>query len=149
MERDSRRHPARPDAYQNAPEGFVNPFALPASTILDYDAEIGRRRPPLVTLLFDLAIVEGHADDAELWRKIHDAEKKFAADAKAVAVIGEAKKLAAFVPVSETDSRAAAFLERFARRDAVDPQQIAQWRDQITSARRQARDLVKSLEPAP
>ncbi|MFO1124039.1 MAG: extracellular solute-binding protein [Methylocystis sp.] len=149
MERDSRRHPARPDAYQNAPAGFVNPFALPASTILDYDAEIGRRRPPLVTLLFDLAIVEGHADNAELWRKIHDAEKKFAADAKAIAVIGEAKKLAGFVPVAETDSRAAAFLERFARREAVDPQQIVQWRDQIATARRQARDLIKSLEPAP
>lgn len=149
MERDSRRHPARPDAYRNAPEGLVDPFTLPGSTILDYDAELGRRRPPLITLLFDLAIVEGHADNAELWRKFHDAEKKFAADAKAMAVIGEAKKLAAFVPVSESDSRAPAFLERFARRDAVDPQQIAQWREQIASARRQARDLMKSLEPAP
>ena len=149
MERDSRRHPARPDAYQNAPEGFINPFALPASTLLDYDAEIGRRRPPLITLLFDLAIVEGHADNAELWRKIYDAERKFAADAKAMAVVGEAKKFAVFVPVSETESRAPAFLERFARRDAIDPQLIAQWRDQIASARRQARDLVNSLEPAP
>ncbi|MBM3552222.1 MAG: extracellular solute-binding protein [Alphaproteobacteria bacterium] len=149
MERDSRRHPARPDAYRNAPEGLVDPFTLPATTFLNYDAEIGRRRPPLVTLLFELAIVEGHADNAELWRRIHDAEKKFAADAKAMAVIGEAKKLAGFVPVSESDSRATAFLERFARRDEIDPQQIAQWRDQIASARRQARDLVNSLEPAP
>jgi ABC-type Fe3+ transport system substrate-binding protein len=149
MERDSRRHPARPDAYQDAPEGFANPFTLPAPTTLDYDWEIGRRRPPLITVLFDLAIVEGHAESAELWRKIHDAEKKFAANAKAMALIGEAKKLAAFVPVSESDARATAFLERFSRRDAIDPQQIAQWRDDIAAARRQARELVKSLEPAP
>lgn len=149
MERDSRRHPARPDAYQNAPEGLVDPFKLPTSTILAYDAEIGRRRPPLITLLFDLAIVETHAESAELWRMIHDAEKKFAADARAMAVIGEARKFAGFIPVSENESRAPEFLARFARRDAVDPQLIAQWRAQIASARRQARDLVASLEPAP
>ena len=149
MERDSRRHPARPDAYQNAPEGLVNPFTLPASTLLDYDAEVGRRRPPLIALLFDLAFVEGHAESADLWRGIHDAEKKFAADAKTMAIIGEAKKFAGLIPVSESESRATAFLERFGRRDAIDAQLIAQWRDQIASARRQARDLVASLEPAP
>ena len=149
MERDSRRHPARPDAYQSAPQGFANPFALPASTLLDYDSEIGRRRPPLITLLFDLAIVEDHAESAELWRKIHDAEKKFAGNAKAMAALREAKRLAGFIPVSESDARATAFLERFARRDAIDPQQIAQWREEIGAARRQARDLVASLEPAP
>ena len=44
MERDSRRHPARPDAYQSAPQGFADPFALPASTLLDYDC--GDRPPP-------------------------------------------------------------------------------------------------------
>lgn len=148
-ERDSRRHPARPDAYQNAPEGLINPFTLPASTLLDYDSEIGRRRPSLIVLPFDLAIVEGHAECADLWRRIHDAEKKFAGDAKAMAVIGEAKKFAGFIPVSETQSRAIVFLERFARRDAVDPQQIAQWRDQIASTRRRARELVDSLESAP
>ncbi|CCJ07360.1 ABC transporter substrate-binding protein [Methylocystis sp. SC2] len=149
MERDSRRHPARPDAYQSASQGFANPFALPASALLDYDSEIGRRRPPLIALLFDLAIVDGHDESAELWRKIHDAEKKFAGDAKALAALGEAKRLAGFVPVSETDARATAFLERFQRRDAIDARQITQWREEIGAARRQARDLVKSLEPAP
>lgn len=149
MERDSRRHPARPDVYQSAPQGFADPFALPASTLLDYDSEIGRRRPPLIALLFDLAIVEGHAESAELWRNIQDAEKKFAGNAKAMAALREAKRLAGFIPVSESDARAAPFLERFARRDAIDPQQIAQWREEIGAARRQARDLVKSLEPAP
>jgi ABC-type Fe3+ transport system substrate-binding protein len=149
MERDSRRHPARPDAYQNAPEGFTNPFPLPASTILDYDSEIGRRRPPLITLLFDLAIVENHAANAELWRKLHDAEKKFAGDAKAMAVVAEARKLAGFVPVSDADSRATDFLERFARRDAIDPQQIAQWRKEIAASRQKAHALVVSLDAAP
>ena len=149
MERDSRRHPARPDAYRGAPQGFADPFALPASTIVDYDSEIGRRRPPLITVLFDLAIVEGHAESAELWRKIHDAEGKFAGNAKAMAALGEAKRLAAFIPVSESDARASSFLERFVRRDAIDPQQIGRWREEIAAARAKARDLVKSLEPAP
>lgn len=149
MERDSRRHPARPDAYQSAPQGFANPFALPASTLLDYDSEIGRHRQPLIALLFDLAIVEGHAESAELWRKIHDAEKKFAGNAKAMTALGEAKRLAGFIPVSESDAGTRTFLERYARRDAIDPQQIAQWREEIGAARRQAREFVKGLEPAP
>ncbi|MBG0793466.1 extracellular solute-binding protein [Methylocystis sp. H62] len=149
MERDSRRHPARPDAYQSAPQGFADPFALPASTLLDYDSEIGRRRPPLIALLFDLAIVEDHAESAELWRKIHDAEKKFAGNAKAMAALSDAKRLAGFIPVSESDAHARTFLERYALRAAIDPQQIARWREEIGAARRQARDLVASLEPAP
>lgn len=146
MERDSRRHPARPDAYQSAPEGLVDPFTLPASAILDYDFEIGRRRPPLIKLLFDLAIVEGHPESAELWRKIHAAEKTFAGDAHVMAALGEAKRHAGFIPVSERDAGASAFLERFARGDVVDPQQIAQWRGEIAAARQKARDLVDGVE---
>lgn len=149
MARDSMRHPARPDAYEGAPAALVDPFKLPAKVILDYDIEIGRRRPPLVTLLFDLAIVENHAENAALWRAIHAAEKREGKNGRDAGVLAEARRLASFVPVSAVDARDAAFLARFANRDAVDPVVIAKWREAIAAARHKAREILAGIGAAP
>jgi phosphoglycerate transport regulatory protein PgtC len=148
MERDSMRHPARPDAYKNAPAALVDPFELPVSTILDYDMEIGRRRPPLITLLFDLAIVEGHEESAALWRAIHVAQRRGAGGAVKSA-LEEAGKLLSFVPVSEREAKDSVFLGAFANRDAVDPQKIAKWREEIAAARLAAKQKLASVGIAP
>lgn len=148
MERDSMRHPARPAAYRNAPAALVDPFKLPADTILDYDMDIGRRRPPLITLLFDLVIVEGHEERAALWRALHEAERKDAG-AKAKETLNEARRLLSFVPVSEREAKDPAFLAAFGKRDAVDPQRIAKWRDELATARRQAKEKLASLGITP
>lgn len=149
MERDSMRHPARPDAYEGAPAALVDPFKLPRAVILDYDYEIGRRRPPLVALLFDLAIVENHAENAALWRAIHRAEKAEGKAGGNAPALAEARQLASFVPVSAADARDASFLDRFASRGAVDPAIAAQWREAIAAARRKARELLASIGAAP
>lgn len=147
MARDSMRHPARPDAYDGAPTALVDPFKLPTNVILDYDFEIGRRRPPLVTLLFDLAIVENHAENALLWRAIHAAEKR--EGKKDSGALAEARRLASLVPVAAAEARDAAFLARFANRDAVDPVVIAKWRDAIAAARHKVRDILAHIGAAP
>lgn len=149
MARDSMRHPARPDAYEGAPAALVDPFKLPAGVIVDYDFEIGRRRPPLVTLLFDLAIVESPAENAALWRAIHAAEKREGKNGPNAGALAEARRLASLVPVSATDARDAAFLARFSNRDAVDPTMIARWREAISAARHKARDILASIGAAP
>jgi ABC-type Fe3+ transport system substrate-binding protein len=148
MAPDSRRHPARPDAYDHAPPELVDPFRLPDANIVDYDFEIGRRRPPLVTLLFDLAIVEGHDESAKLWRSIHEAERTAPGTQEAKQALAEARRLASFVPVSEGPARDLAFLERFADRQAVDPALIAKWRQEIADARRKAKDVLSGLGAA-
>ncbi|WP_442756574.1 ABC transporter substrate-binding protein [Methylocystis sp. JAN1] len=149
MERDSMRHPARPDAYDEKPAALVDPFTLPRDLILDYDFEIGRRRPPLVTLLFDLAIVENHAENAALWRAIHAAEKKEGASASHANALAEARQLASFMPVSSAEARDVSFLGRFGSKDAIDQAAVAKWREEIADARRKARDILTNLGVAP
>jgi phosphoglycerate transport regulatory protein PgtC len=145
VERDSMRHPARPDAYEGAPAALVDPFKLPSGVILDYDFEIGRRRPPLLVLLFDLAIVENHAENAALWRAIHLAEKMEGKAGRNAEALAEARRLASYVPVSSIEARDISFLDRFANRDAVDPGLVAQWREAIAAARGRAWDILEKI----
>jgi len=149
MERDSMRHPARPDAYAEKPAALIDPFKLPGDVILAYDFEIGRRRPPLVTLLFDLAIVENHADNAALWRAIHTLERKEGASGPHAGALTEARQLAGFVPVSSVEARDVAFLGRFGSKDTIDPEMVAKWRDDIAAARHKAKDILSRIGAAP
>jgi phosphoglycerate transport regulatory protein PgtC len=149
MERDSMRHPARPDAYEDKPEALVDPFKLPSEVILDYDFGIGPRRPPLITLLFDLAIVENHAENAALWRAIHAAEAGADRSEARVNALAEARRLASFVPVSNVEARDVSFLGRFGAKDTTDPETISQWRAEIAAARHKAKEILTSLGIAP
>ena len=141
MEMDSSRHPARPDAYVGAPANIVDPFALPQSAIFPYDSEVGRRRPGLVNLLFDLALVEPHAEVATLWRVIRAAEAKGAPQA------AEARRLAGLVPVSTKDADSPAFLEGFASRDSKDDAVVDAFRKTLADNRARATALLADAHP--
>lgn len=144
METDSSRHPARPDAYQNKPANIVDPFALGKDAIFAYDSEIGRRRPGLVSLLFDIALTERRAQVKDLWRAIHAAEAKLAAspDAEASRRVAEARRLAGFVPVAASEADDPKALEVYANRDAIDPALIGKWRAALDESRAAALALV-------
>ncbi|WP_245275842.1 extracellular solute-binding protein [Methylosinus sp. sav-2] len=148
MEADSSRHPARPDAYAGKPAAVVDPFALPPGTFYPYDAEIGRRRPGAVSVMFDLAIAERHAETQRLWRAIHAAEARLAAapDSAGAAAVAKARKLAGFTPISEAQAKDSAFLDRFSSRELKDGDLAARWRAEISSARAEALSLVASAE---
>ncbi len=149
MEADSSRHPARPDAYDGKAAHVVDPFALPKGSFFHYDSEIGRRRPGLVGILFDLAVAERHAQTIALWRAIREAEARLAGkpDAAASARIGEARRLAGAVPVSAVEAGDPAFLDRFVGRDLRDVELAARWRAEIDAARDKALQLVERGEP--
>jgi phosphoglycerate transport regulatory protein PgtC len=151
MEADSSRHPARPDAYEGKAPYVVDPFTLPKESFFPYDSEIGRRRPGLVSILFDLAVTERHAELVALWRAIHRAETKLALapDAETSAKIAKARRLAGEVPVSVAEASDSAFLERSAGRDIKDQARAEQWRAEISAARAQALELVRTSEPKP
>lgn len=149
MERDSMRHPVRPDAYAEKPAALVDPFNLPVDVILAYDFEIGRRRPPLVTLLFDLAVVENHAENAALWRAIHALEQKEGTSGPHADALTEARQLAGFVPVSNVEAHDVSFLGRFGSKEAIDPATIAKWRDEIAASHRRAKEILTSIGAAP
>lgn len=148
MEADSSRHPARPEAYAGKPSQVVDPFALPPGTFFPYDSEIGRRRPGVVSLLFDLAIAERHAETEALWRAIHAAEARLAASQnEARASLARARRLAGFVPISGAQADDPAFLDRFSRREPKEGDLVARWRAEISAARAEALSLVASAEP--
>jgi hypothetical protein len=149
METESSRHPARPDAYEGKPAANVDPFALPRSASFAYDAEIGRRRPGLVVALFEVILNERHAKVAVLWRAIHAAEAKKPLGAEALTTLKEARRLVGLVPVSARDASDPTFLERFAKRDAIDPALIQKWRAEIDAAQTQAQDLLAGLGITP
>jgi ABC-type glycerol-3-phosphate transport system substrate-binding protein len=149
MAADSSRHPARPDAYEGKLVANVDPFALPRGASFAYDAEIGRRRPGLVVALFDVALNERHAKAAELWRAIHAAEAKKPLGVEAIAPLREARRLVGRVPVSAGEAADPAFLERFAKRDAIDPALTQKWRAELDAAQAQAQELLASLGAEP
>ena len=122
--------PAWPDAYKDKPTNIVDPFTLPSGAVFAYDSEIGRRRPGLVNPLFDLALVQAHAENTALWRAIRAAEVAQAAGptSEGRKHVAEARRLAGFVPVTEKDAGDFAFLERFANHDAPDAALVAAWR---------------------
>lgn len=148
MEADSSRHPARPDAYAGKAERIVDPFALPEGSFFDYDAEIGRRRPGLISVLFDLSIAERHAETVAFWRALHAAEARLAATpaVSAAETVAEARKLAGFVPVSAAEASEPALLDRFSGRDVKDPDLAGRWRAEIGAARAEAARQLASLD---
>jgi ABC-type Fe3+ transport system substrate-binding protein len=149
MEADSSRHPARPDAYAGKAPEVVDPFALPKEAVLAYDNEIGRRRPGVVVALFDLAIVEPHAEMVALWRSIRAAEARFASAPKADAgaALAKARRLLGSTPVSAEQAADAAFLEQFSGREPKDPGLLVRWRAELAANRAEARRLLAALGP--
>jgi ABC-type Fe3+ transport system substrate-binding protein len=149
MEADSSRHPVRPDAYAGKAERIVDPFALPAGSFFDYDAEIGRRRPGLVSVLFDLAVAERHSETTAMWRAIHSAEARLVAapDARTAEIVAKARRLAGAVPVPAAQASDPTLLERFRGREIEDKELAARWRAEIGADRAEATRLLASLEP--
>jgi phosphoglycerate transport regulatory protein PgtC len=151
LETDSSRHPARPDAYEGTAPHIVDPFAAPRDAFIAYDTEIGRRRPGLVSLLFDIALAERHAEVVALWRAIHDVEQKLSKSPNSGArqQIAEARRLAGVTPVSADDATDPAFLQHFANRDVKDLALIAKWRAEFEEARARAFEFVNGIQPTP
>lgn len=151
MEADSSRHPARPDAYEGKAPYVVDPFTLSKDAFFSYDSEIGRRRPGLVSILFDLAVTERHAELVALWRAIHATEARLAStpDQEASTKVAKARLLACAAPVSAAEASDPAFLERFAGREAKDQALTARWRAELSAARNEALQLLQSIGPKP
>jgi len=61
----------------------------------------------------------------------------------------EARRLVGLVPVSARDASDPTFLERFAKRDAIDPALTGKWRAEIDAAQMQAQDLLARGGTAP
>jgi phosphoglycerate transport regulatory protein PgtC len=139
------RYPIRPDVYANAPQGIVNPFALPEGSTFAYDLNLGPARSPLISALFDAALTSRADRLKTLWTAIHRAEAN-TADQAARAKVVEARNLAGWVPVTNQQAADLAFLQQFEPQgrelSAAAKALIASWSVQLDDKQTQALRLV-------
>ncbi|HEY0201014.1 MAG TPA: substrate-binding domain-containing protein, partial [Burkholderiaceae bacterium] len=108
---DVRRLPVRRDLYASHPELPAQPFA-PGN--LGYDGALSRARQGLVAALFDTALVQRHAELADLWQALHTAESAGRAGDPAIA---HARALLSTAPITASAQADGALRHRFAFAD--------------------------------
>jgi phosphoglycerate transport regulatory protein PgtC len=101
------RLPIRLATYEKAPAGYPNPFKdASLGAKVNFNADVSEGRYELLNSLFDRVITFRLKELNAAWKAIHDAEAKLGSGASADAkrLIGEARKLASTVPITEKEA---------------------------------------------
>jgi phosphoglycerate transport regulatory protein PgtC len=101
------RLPVRLATYDKAPAGYPNPFRdSRLGAALNFNVDVSEARYELVNSLYDRLITFRLKELNAAWKAIHDAETKLGSGASAEAkrLLGEARKLASAVPISEKEA---------------------------------------------
>ncbi|MCC2596615.1 extracellular solute-binding protein [Pusillimonas sp. MFBS29] len=110
------RLPVNPAAYENAPEGFPNPFSKDfAPGAIEFDVDVSGARYNLVNSLFDVLITYRLDDLREAVSAIQKAEAAQAksGNEKAASLIAEARKLIEAMPITQEQAADPAFAHVF------------------------------------
>jgi ABC-type Fe3+ transport system substrate-binding protein len=102
-----RRLPVRATTYEKAPAGYPNPFKnTQLGAKVSFNADLSEGRYELVNSLFDRIVTFRLKELNAAWKAIHEAEKKLGSGASAEAkrLLGEARKLATAIPVTEKEA---------------------------------------------
>jgi phosphoglycerate transport regulatory protein PgtC len=148
-----RRLPINPSVYDKAPAGYPNPFTDPRlNSMVNFDVKVSEARTSVVDALFDQLITFQLADLKQTTKAIAAADAAVAkrADAKASALIAEARALVAAMPVSDTQASAkettGAFTgakEKGARQAELEQQWAAFAKERYAQARAKAEEAAK------
>ena len=101
------RLPVRLATYDKAPAGYPNPFRdSRLGAALNFNVDVSEARYELVNSLYDRLITFRLKELNAAWKAIHDAETKLgsATNVEAKRLLGEARKLASAVPISEKEA---------------------------------------------
>jgi hypothetical protein len=101
------RLPVRLATYDKAPAGYPNPFKdTSIGAKVSFNADVSESRYALLNSLYDHVITFRLKELNAAWKAIHDAENKLGsgANTEAKRLLGEARKLARSVPVTEKDA---------------------------------------------
>jgi ABC-type Fe3+ transport system substrate-binding protein len=126
------RMPVREDVYEEAPEGYFNPFET-TMTVVEYNSTIGEMRTTLIDALFDSIITYRHTELMTAWKQIWAIEEQIEIAegtvdvSAATATLNEAIQLAATPPVSALTSVNATFNEQFETDETFASEQEALW----------------------
>ncbi|MDB5508496.1 MAG: bacterial extracellular solute-binding family protein [Hyphomicrobiales bacterium] len=153
LEPTIRRLPVNADIYAKAPKDYPNPFKDPQfQKMISFDVDKSEARTAVVDTLFD-QIVTFQLDGLKAATKsIHDAEAALAKkdNAKARALVTEARDLVAAMPVSETQASSeelrAAFTggkQKGARQSELEQQWSSFARERYAQAKTKADEALK------
>ncbi len=134
------RLPIKPEVYDSAADDFPNPFkAAIINRSVPFDLSTSIKRYALVNSLFDVMVTFNLASLRRVTSLLHAVETRLAIDddAKARALLQQARDEIEFVPVLEQKSRDSAFVAQFSQAradtdDAIRQRGIAlenQWTD--------------------
>ena len=101
------RLPVKPAAYDKAPAGYPNPLKdSKLGSGVNFNADLSEGRYELLNSLYDRLITFRLKELNAAWKAIQDTEKKLGANASAEArkLLGEARKLATSVPITEKEA---------------------------------------------
>jgi spermidine/putrescine-binding protein len=100
------RLPVRLATYKKAPAGYPNPFTDKRLKGITFDSDLSEKRYELLNSLYDRLITFRLKDLNAAWQAIHAAETKLGkrASPEARRLIGEARKLASTVPITEKEA---------------------------------------------
>jgi phosphoglycerate transport regulatory protein PgtC len=101
------RLPVKASIYAKAPAGYPNPFTdSKLGARVKFDADVSEGRYALLNSLYDRLITFRLKELNAAWKAIHDAEKKLGkgGSAEAKKLIGEARRLATAVPITEKEA---------------------------------------------
>ena len=147
------RLPGIPTLYQDAPQGFPNPFKMKKSAT-KFDVQLSQQRYGLINSLFDQLITFRLKDLKTAWSEIHKAEKRIEKKESRnqdVTVlkkkISEAKMLVMQVPVLEAEANDLEYNQHFAKEaDKVQIQAETEWDGIAKKNYRLAKDLAKKVK---
>jgi ABC-type Fe3+ transport system substrate-binding protein len=134
---DIRKLPVRPSTYATLDAGYFNPFNEAKKHRVDYDLPAAQRRQALSSALFDVLVTDRQAALRDLWQSIHRAERAAGNDARAQAIVKNAREAATWLPVSAAQSQ-----DRGLQSNYKD--QIQAWAKQVDEHRAQA---AQDLQP--
>lgn len=153
LEPGIRRLPVNTDIYAKAPAGYPNPFKDPQfQKMIMFDVDKSEARTAPVDTLFDQLITFQLEPLKGATKAIHEAEAAIARkpNAKAAALITEARVLIAAMPVTETQAASAeirgAFTgskEKGARQSELEQQWAAFARERYAQAKAKADEALK------
>lgn len=147
------RLPVNPAAYENAPEGFPNPFSEDfAPGAIEFDVDKSGERYNLVNSLFDVLITYRLDDLRAAVAAVQKAEAAHAksGNAKAAELIAEARALIEAMPITEEESLDPSFTQVFTTSRAKPETKVVgrqaeveqQWDSFAVENYRKARDLA-------
>lgn len=148
------RLPINPETYENAPEGFPNPFEDSSiGATVKFDVEKSGTRYNLVNSLFDVMVTYRLEDLRNAVGAIQKAEAKHAEsdNAEAKAMIEEARALIEASPIDEAKSLDPDFAAIFTKKrkeesDTVEARQAEveqEWDSMVVENYRRARELAE------